>query len=130
MIINCNDIDIGISKSLNGLHKLKSNKLVKDLVEISNMEPKRSYMVTSMNVFNIIENHNNFEPRYLDKKNELTSINLVGSILGIDCYVDLYMKDDNILLYYDKQYARDLKIESILDGVPVKDEKIEIKVYL
>lgn len=130
MIINCNDVEIGVSKSIKGLSILKSNKLVNDLVEINNMEPKRSYMITSMNVFNIIETHDKFEPKFSDSKNELISINLVGNILGIDCYVDLYMKDDNILLYYDKQYARDLKIESILNGVPVKEEKIEIKVYL
>lgn len=130
MRIDCTKIPMGVSRSRIGLHKLKSGKLVKDLMIINNkMEPKRNYMIVSMNVFNILESHNKFEHLNLLGKNEIGPLTLVGHIGGLDCYVDLHMKSNNILLQYDKQVARDLKLESIL-GKDKDIDELEIEVIL
>lgn len=130
MRIDCNEIPIGISENRFELQKLKSGKLVKDLMSINNkMEPKRNYMIVSMNVFNILECHDRFEYSKFGKK-EIGSLTLVGSIGGLDCYLDLNLKSNNILLYYNKQIARNLKLESILDDSDVIDDEIEIEVIV
>jgi hypothetical protein len=130
MRIDCNEITIGISESKFELQRLKSGKLVKSLIDInSKMEPKRNYMIVSMNVFNILELHDRFEHLNLLGK-EIESITLVGCISGLDCYVDLHMGNNNILLHYNKQVARNLKLESILDDNKFIDDSIEIEVIL
>ena len=82
----------------------------------------------SMNVFNLLEQHDRFEHlNFLGK--EMNALTLVGSINGLDCYLDLNMKNNNILLHYDKQVARDLKLESIL-GKDKNIDELEIEVIL
>jgi hypothetical protein len=132
MRIDCNDIPLGISTSIYELNKLKSGKLVNGLLEINGkVEPRRNYMITSMNVFNIIEHHDNFEHKnLLGLTKELSALVLVGNLCGLDCYIDLHMVDNNILLFYDKQIARDLKLDALLDGVSFSEEKVEIEVIL
>lgn len=132
MRIDCNGIPLGISTSVYELNKLKSGKLVRNLMEINDkMEPRRNYMVMSMNVFNIIEHHDNFDHKnLLGLKKELTALTLVGSLCGLDCYIDLHMKNNNILLFYDKQISRNLKLETLLDNNKLIEEKVEIKVIL
>ena len=87
-------------------------------------------MIMSMNVFNLLEHHDHFEHLNLLGKKEMDSITLVGSISGLDCYIDLNMESNNILLYYNKQIARDIKLKSILDGNVVIDDEVEIEVIL
>ena len=132
MRIDCNNIPLGLSTNINDLNKLKSGKLVRSLLEINEkMEPRRNYMVMSMNVFNIIEHHDNFEHKnLLGLKKELTALTLVGNLCGLDCYIDIHMKSNNILLFYDKQIARNLKLESLLDNNKFIEEKVEIEVIL
>jgi len=131
MRIDCNEIPIGISESRFELNKLKSGKLVRGIIDINEkMEPKRNYMIMSMNVFNLLEHHDHFEHLNLLGKKEMDSITLVGSISGLDCYIDLNMESNNILLYYNKQIARDIKLKSILDGNVVIDDEVEIEVIL
>lgn len=131
MRIDCNEIPIGVSESRFELNKLKSGKLVRGIIDINEkMEPKRNYMIMSMNVFNLLEHHDHFEHLNLLGKKEMDAITLVGSISGLDCYIDLNMESNNILLYYNKQIARDIKLKSILDGNVVIDDEVEIEVIL
>ena len=132
MKIDCNDIPLGIVNSRYELDKLKSGKLVNGLLEINEkVEPRRNYIITSMSVFNIIEHHDNFvHKNLLGLTKELSALVLVGNLCGLDCYIDLHMRDNSILLFYDKQISRDLKLDALLDGVGFCEEKVEIKVIL
>jgi|APSaa5957512535_1039671.scaffolds.fasta_scaffold129766_2 hypothetical protein len=135
MRIDCDSLDFGLEcydpSSLEERNRLKSSKLVKDLLKINNkMEPRRNYMVISMNVFNLLEYHDRFEHIKLSSKKEIGPLTLVGYIGGLDCYVDLNMKHNNILLHYDKQVIRNLRLESILDDSNIIDDEVEIEVII
>jgi hypothetical protein len=51
----------------------------------------------------------------------------MGSINGIEVYLDLFSPSDTIVLKYDKIIMRDNKIEAILNGEELKEE-IEITI--
>jgi hypothetical protein len=51
----------------------------------------------------------------------------MGSIKGIEIYLDLFSPSDTIILKYDKSVMRDNKIDSLLNGHELKEE-IEITV--
>ena len=140
MTINCCEIRLGdlsgyVPSSLSELNKLKAGKLVKELREINKeYEPKRNFMVMSMNVFNTLEHHDKFEHKNLlglafENKKE-SRIYLVGKIYDIDCYIDLHMMSDTILLSWDKQRAREIKLESLLNDNNKDLEQLKIDVIL
>jgi hypothetical protein len=131
MIINCNDIDLDFIPHTNfSLNKLKSGKLVKEIRKISeSFSPKRNFMVMSMSIFNLLEQHDKFEHKSLNIKiDEVYGLYLVGRIFEIDCYIDLSMVDNNILLSWDKQRSREIKLDSLLNNnyKDLEDLKIDI----
>lgn len=136
MTINCSNLNFGLDcyvpSSLSEQNKLKSGKLVRDLIDINKeLELKRNYMIISMNVFNILELHDKFEHlNLLGRKSDEDNLYLVGRISNFDCYLDLHMMSDTILLHYDKQSMRDMKIESILSNKKVDSDAIKIDVIL
>lgn len=136
MIINCNNLnfalDCYVPSSISEQNRLKSGRLVKELTDINEeLEPKRNYMIVSMNIFNILELHDKFEHlNLLGRKSDDDSLYLAGKINNFDCYLDLNMMSDTILLHYDKQSVRDIKIESILNNKKVDSGAIKIDVIL
>lgn len=128
--IHCN-VPYGIAETDFELMKLKSGVLVKDIKKMNKDEPKRHYMIVSMNILNILETHDNFEHTHFGKL-EMECITLVGRIADLDCYVDLHMKDNMILLHWDKQTMRDMKISKILGESSNKEYSgtIEAKVFI
>lgn len=135
MTINCCEIRLGdlsgyVPSSLSELNKLKAGKLVKELREINKeYEPKRNFMVMSMNVFNTLEHHDKFEHlNLLGRKSG--GVYLVGRIYEIDCYIDLHMMEDTILLSWDKQRAREMKLESLLNDSKKDLQQLKIDVIL
>ena len=128
-MIDCNDAPFNKSWKLLDIIKSKSNKLVYGIMKIDKeMLIPRNYMIVSMGIFNILEHHYSFK-RPVNPLKKIESLTLVGTILGMDCYVDLYTSSDEVLLYYNKQIARDLKLKSILDEV-VFDEVVKIEVII
>lgn len=134
MTINCSNLNFGLDcyvpSSMNEQNRLKSGRLVKELTDINEeLDPKRNYMIVSMNIFNTIEHHDKFEHlNLLGRKSD--GVYLVGRISNFDCYLDLHMMSDTILLHYDKQSMRDMKIESILNNKKVDSDAIKIDVIL
>jgi hypothetical protein len=47
----------------------------------------------------------------------------VGNINGYDCYVDIHMDSNEILLYYNKAKIRDSKLDYLLNSVELLEEK-------
>ena len=137
MTINCNNLNFGLDyyvpSSINEQNRLKSSKLVKELIDINEeLEHKRNYMIIPMNVFNLLELHDKFENCNLFESIIPNGDNLylVGRIYNFDCYLDLHMMSDTILLHYDKQSMRDVKIESILNDKNLDSDAIKIDVIL
>ena len=135
MIINCCEIGVEdfagyVPSSLSEVNKLKAGKLVRELKEISDRyEPKRNFMIMSMNVFNTLEHHDKFEHlNLLGRKSG--GVYLVGRIYEIDCYIDLHMMEDTILLSWDKQRAREMKLESLLNDSKKDLQQLKIDVIL
>lgn len=79
-----------------------------------------NYLVISMNVFNALDAHPMFtswsDAKYIDGPY------YVGRFGTFECYVDLYLPPNTILMQYDKQIARDNKIDNILNDVDVLNE--------
>ena len=83
------------------------------------------YLIMSMNVYNILEDHPFFR-RSCDNVDEISTINKVGSFKGLSCYVDLYMSPNQILLSWDKETVIDINIDNILIDVNISEIKITI----
>lgn len=135
MWIDCNNIEIDftIPNTSFSLNKLKSAKLVKEIKEVNDsFIPRRNFMVMSMNIFNLLEHHDKFEHRNLLGINntEQNTLYPVGRIYEIDCYVDIHMMEDTILLSWDKQISRELKLESLLNDNNQDLEQLKIDVSL
>lgn len=135
MKIDCANLNFGLGcyvpSSLSEQNKLKSGKLVKEIVDINNnLEPKRNFMIVSMNIFNILELNDKFEHLNLLGIKDDNFLYLVGRIYDIHCYIDLHMMEDTILLSWDKQRARELKLESLLNNNNTNLDQLKIDVIL
>jgi hypothetical protein len=79
-----------------------------------------NYLIISMNVFNAIDSHPMFVPwsdaKYIDGPY------YVGRLGTFECYVDLYLPPNTILMQYNKQVARDKRIDNILNDVDILTE--------
>ena len=123
MEIDLNDIPLGVAVNQKEIDILKSAKIYKELLKI---DTRHNYLILPMSVFNIIENHQYFEPVNVVWDNSKPSLYKVGNFCGYECYVDLYLQD-TILLSHDKQKMRDNKLNSILESEEViKDVEISI----
>lgn len=103
---------------------LRAHKFVNDISVIGgSYKPRMNFLIVPMAIFNIIEFYPGFMPKF-NRSNELESLFSVGSIPNFDVYLDLYMPSDEVILYWDKQIARDNKINSILDDDEAHNELI------
>ena len=102
----------------------QSNKIISELNNInSQMNKKFNYLVISMSIYNIMEN-NMFKFKKFEDISD--GIRKLGTIGEFEVYLDLYMPENEILISWDKQTSRDVKIDSILDGVEEKEIRIKI----
>lgn len=106
----------------------KSNKLIEHLVDLNkNRRYRMSYLIIPPSILNIIELSQYFYTYSIN--NEIESPFLIGNVVGYDCYVDLYLPPDTIIVQCDKQSMRELKIESLLQK-DIEDSEIEIEVII
>ena len=125
MEIDLTDIPTGYSESYMDEYRLKSGKLFKDINSInSEMVKKYNYIIIPMSIYNIIECDDRFKPSPISMESDLRK---VGSIGDIQCYLDIYLPPDQIIISWDKQTARDVKIDNILNGVDEKEKRVKIK---
>lgn len=84
-----------------------------------------SYIITSMNIFNILQESREF--LICDINSEIINITKVGYLRGYECYVDIHMNTNEILLYHNKVEMRDSKLEYLLnDSKLLKTKRIKI----
>jgi hypothetical protein len=103
---------------------VKSNKLLTELNRINiKMNIKHNYIIMPMTVYNILEYNDNFLPVIYESGDGPV---LVGTIGEFKCYLDIYLSPDRIIVSWDKQTARDVKINSILKGIDEKEKRVKI----
>jgi len=136
MIIDLNkDVNLSYAETSFELSQLKSNTLIKKIT-IQRNKTGQNFMIVPMSIYNILETNNYFRSTLdsLSNSNSIRNINgicedlrYMGSINGIEVYLDLISPSDTIILKHDRSIMRDNKINSILNGEELKEE-IEITV--
>lgn len=104
----------------------KTDELVRRLFLIESTN-NRSYMIISMNIFNLISNDHRFES--LEITNEIDSLVLVGKFMFMNCYLDIY-SSDVIKLNYDLRSIRNYKINNILSKNKIDTSELKIEVII
>lgn len=127
MIIDLNkDSNLNYAETSFELAQLKSNKLVKEIVMQRN-KTGQNFMIVPMSIYNILEANKSFKFTPLNSLMNEYPLRHMGSINGIEVYLDLFSPSDTIILKYDKSIMRDNKIDALLNGDKLKEE-IEITV--
>lgn len=105
-------------------YRVKGNKLLTELNRINiKMSTKHNYIIIPMTVYNILEFNDNFlSVKYESGDGPV----LVGTIGEFKCYLDIYLPPNEILVSWDKQTSRDVKLESILNGIDEKEKRVKI----
>jgi hypothetical protein len=127
MTIDLNkDESLGYVETSFELAKLKSNKLIKEIIMQRN-KTGQNFMIVPMSIYNILEANDSFVFARLESLMSEELLRHMGSINGIEVYLDLFSPSDTITLRYDKSIMRDNKIDVILNDSKLKEE-IEITV--
>jgi hypothetical protein len=127
MTIDLNkDERLGYAETSFELSKLKSNKLIKEIIMQRN-KTGQNFMIVPMSIYNILEANDSFKFARLESLMSEELLRHMGSINGIEVYLDLFSPSDTITLRYDKSIMRDNKIDAILNDSKLKEE-IEITV--
>jgi hypothetical protein len=127
MVIDLNkDVNLSYAETSFELSQLKSNKLIKEIVMQRN-KTGQNFMIVPMSIYNILEANKSFQFASLNSLMNEETLRHMGSINGIEVYLDLFSPSDTIVLKYDKIIMRDNKIEAILNGEELKEE-IEITI--
>lgn len=128
MVIDLTDVPIGVAETERELMKLKSGKLIRELININKFRTwKMNYLIIPPSILSIIELHQYFYP-HGKAESYLEGLFQIGKIAEFDCYVDLYLDSKTIILQCDKQALRELRLESILGGESSEDDQIKIKI--
>ena len=128
MEIDLSRMPLGQVDSLYDLDRMKAGYIMKDINKLNeSCEIKYNYMIIPMTVYNILEHHPAFLNRKI-KESEPDGLWNVGTIFEYECYLDMHMSADQISVYYNKQIARDLKIDSILEGRIIPETKVDITI--
>ena len=127
MTIDLNkDERLGYTETSFELSKLKSNKLIKEIIMQRN-KTGQNFMIVPMSIYNILEANDSFKFARLESLMSEELLRHMGTINGIEIYLDLFSPSDTIILRYDKSIMRDNKIDVILNNSELKKE-IEITV--
>lgn len=120
---------VGIGLSMNKIEEmiLKSSHLLKEINRITaTLKEKFNCIIIPVSIYNMIENHELF----ISKKFARNDKNLyyAGTWSEFQVYVDILMKSNNILIGYDDQTRRDIRINKILnDFNSIEELNIKVK---
>jgi hypothetical protein len=105
-------------------YRVKGNKLLTELNRMNiKMSIRHNYIIIPMTVYNILEFNDNFlSVKYESGDGPV----LVGSIGDFKCYLDIHLPPNEIIVSWDKQTSRDVKLESILNGISEKEKRVKI----
>jgi len=121
------DNEVGYDNYVNE-YKIKSDNLLLQINKINErMKVRYNYIVIPMSIYNIIECSDYFKSHIHETVNDETFLRRVGTIGEFECYLDIHLPSNEILISWDKATSRDLKIESILSNSIIEKQK-KIKV--
>lgn len=121
MKIDISNVGNGHELSDYEMNVLKTSHLRSRLDDINyNMKSEFNYLIVSMSVYNAIECNPRFKPSYTEKV--FDGPHYIGMFGTFECYVDLLLPSNMVLMQYDKRIARDKKIDTILNDVDVVTE--------
>lgn len=127
MVIDLNkDNNLSYAETSFELAQLKSNRLIKEIIAQRN-KGGQNFMIVPMSIYNILETNKSFKFTPLDSLMNEDPLRHMGSINGIEVYLDLFSPSDTIILKYDKSIMRDNKIDALLNDSELKKE-IEITI--
>jgi hypothetical protein len=98
-------------------------KLLAELNRINlKMKNKYNFIIVPISIYNIIEPCRLFQskPEILNSNTGLRDIGFFGNF---ECYLDIYLPSDEILLLWNKSIERDMKINNLLKGEEIEKEK-------
>ena len=105
-------------------YRVKGNKILTELNRMNiQMSTKHNYIIMPMTVYNILENNDSFLPVKYESGDGPV---LVGKIGEFKCYLDLHLPANEIIVSWDKQTAREVKLNSILKGIDEKEKRVKI----
>jgi len=116
-MIDLSKIPIGYSENYLDEYRLKSGRLITSINKINierimENKTKYNYIIVPISVYNIIECSDLFRSyKYSETEDDLKRVGTVGDY---EIYLDIYLPSNEIILSWDKQTSRDIKINSIL----------------
>jgi hypothetical protein len=117
MKIDLNKITYGQIESEYEENRLKSSTIYNSL---NRLNENYNFIIMPMSIFNIIESDTRFSSCEID--DNPTNLFKVGVWCGYDCYVDLYLTENKIILSRDLQRMRENKINAILGTDELKKD--------
>ena len=85
-----------------------------------------NYIIVPIAIYNMIENHDMFQGELTTPDDN--NLYFVGNWYHFSVYVDMLMQSNQILMRYDKQTTRDIKIDKILNNIEANEElTVEVK---
>lgn len=130
-MIDLSKIPLGHSENYLDEYKLKSGRLITSINKINierifQKKTKYNYIIIPISIYNIIECSDLFRAyKYSETEDGLKK---VGSVGEYEIYLDIYLPSNEIVLSWDKQTSRDIKINSILfSHDDSKERKVKIK---
>jgi hypothetical protein len=107
-------------------YKMKTDTLLSYINKINDdMTIRYNHIIIPMTIYNIIECSDYFKSNKYDVLDN--DLRKVGTIGEFECYLDIYLPPNEILISWDKSTSRDVKIESILsDKKSEKQKKIKV----
>ncbi len=119
-------MSIDLSSINNSDYKLEYQEKSKIIMDNLKGYDNGCSIIVSINLFNILETDSRFLPIEFESIS-VDSISKVGNICGFECYVDKYMKSNEILITYDKVKMRDNKIDYLLNNQNlIKEKRVKI----
>lgn len=121
--------NLNLSLSDKDILRLQSNSFMKGIKVLStdyNLQHTHNFIIMPISIYNIVENHPKFTACQV---NVTDGIFKVGELYGYDCYVDMTIFDNRIIISKNLQATRENKINSIL-GLENLQKDLEIDIIL
>jgi len=97
-------------------YKIKSIRLLTALNQLNiSIDKKYNYIIMPMSVYNIIECSEHFKSVKYDLENQ-SNLKKIGFLGDFECYLDIYLEKNEIIISWDKSTARDIKIDTLLSS--------------
>jgi hypothetical protein len=96
--------------------------LIKEMIIKSIRENKEDYntIILPISILNIIEKSVSFLPK--SKISELDTHYFVGELFNMKVLIDVSILSNMVILSYDKQTKREMKLKSIIENKSIKED--------